>query len=182
MKGKINRLVVLIALVMALVGCNAPKPPAAPTAIPTDEPTMEPAQAGPTETQQVTETALPVTPTVADLPAPTEAPLLQVIKPDGAAFSFSTAELKRIDRGKVYIEGGKVVDGPKVSQILAAAGITTFTQVTYISTDGSSSTMPKAQINDRVILYFTNNGILKLAATGIPKSEWVSRVFQIKVQ
>jgi hypothetical protein len=134
---------------------------------------------------------------VSDLPAPpaaTDGPktpqalqstpvsttLFQVIKPDGSSVGFSWDDLKKLPLASLTIEG-KVEEGPKLSDVLKAAGVSDFTQVT-LSGSASPVTLPKNQVDDNTILDFNNHGTVKLASTYIPKPDWTKDVSKIEVK
>ena len=61
-------------------------------------------------------------------------------------------------------------EGPYLSDILALAGVTEFTEVTLT---GSSNpvTLTFEQVDENTILDFNNHGTMKLSTTYIPKAE-----------
>jgi hypothetical protein len=113
-------------------------------------------------------------------PSQVSTALFQVIKPDGSSVGFTWDDLKKLPLANLTIEG-KVEEGPKLSDVLKAAGVIDFSE---ISLTGSSSpvTLTKAQVDDNTILDFNNHGTVKLASTYIPKPEWTKDVSEIKVK
>jgi hypothetical protein len=103
-----------------------------------------------------------------------------VIKADGSSIGFSWDDLKKLPLANFSVEG-KVEEGPKLSDVLKAAGVTDFSEV---SLNGSSSpvTLTKEQVDDNTLLDFNNHGTVKLASTYIPKAEWTKDVSEIKVK
>ncbi len=146
---------------------------AAPTATPpTVAPVVEAATLAPTQPAPKTPQALQ--------PTPSADTLFLVIKPDGSSVGFTWDDLKKLPLAVVTAEG-KVEEGPKLIDVLTAAGITDFTEV---SLSGSSNpvTLTKAQVDDNTILDFNNHGTVKLASTYIPKPQWTKDVSIIEVK
>jgi hypothetical protein len=113
-------------------------------------------------------------------PTPGNDVLFQVIKPDGSSVGFTWDDLKKLPLANLTIEG-KVEEGPKLIDVLKAAGVTNFSEV---SLNGSSSpvTLTKTQVDDNTILDFNNHGTVKFASTYIPKPQWTKDVSEIKVK
>ncbi|MCX6067717.1 MAG: hypothetical protein NT121_18505 [Chloroflexi bacterium] len=131
-----------------------------------------------TTTPSTAETA-PKTP-LALQPTPVSTALFQVVKADGSSFGMTWDDLKKLPLANLTVDG-KVEEGPKLSDVLTAAGVTDFSEV---SLNGSSSpaTLTKAQVDDNTILDFNNHGTVKLASTYIPKANWTKDVSEIKVK
>jgi hypothetical protein len=121
----------------------------------------EPAQAQPTE--------------VSTSPA-----LFQIIKPNGTKFGVTLEALKALPLATLEAEG-KVEEGPYLSDVLALAGITEFSEV---SLTGSSNpaTLTFEQVDENTILDFNNHGTMKLSTTYIPKANWTKDVAEIVVK
>jgi hypothetical protein len=113
-------------------------------------------------------------------PTPGKGVLFQVVKPDGSSVGFTWADLEKLPLANLTVEG-KVEEGPKLIDVLKAAGVTDFSEV---SLSGSSSpvTLTKAQVDDNTILDFNNHGTVKLASTYIPKPQWTKDVAKIEVK
>jgi len=113
-------------------------------------------------------------------PTPVSGALFQVIKADGSSVTMSWDDLKKLPLMTISVEG-KVEEGPKLSDVLKAAGVTEFSEV---SLSGSSNpvTLTRAQVDDNTILDFNNHGTVKLSSTYIPKPEWTKDVSEIKVK
>jgi hypothetical protein len=115
---------------------------------------------------------------------PTEAPsspaLFQIIKPDGTKFDVTLEAVKALPLATLEAEG-KVEEGPYLSDVLALAGITQFTEV---SLTGSSNpaTLTFEQVDENTILDFNNHGTMKLSTTYIPKANWTKDVAEIVVK
>ncbi|HSD83265.1 MAG TPA: hypothetical protein VLG46_05380 [Anaerolineae bacterium] len=104
--------------------------------------------------------------------------LLQVIGPNGTR-GFSLKDLQALPTTTITVEG-KSEDGPAVLEVLKAAGITDFKEVT-ISGSGSV-TLSKEQVTAEVIFDFTNRGTVKFAATHIDKATWPKDITRIEVK
>jgi len=106
--------------------------------------------------------------------------LFQIIKPDGTKFDVTLEAVKVLPLAQLTVEG-KVEEGPYLSDVLALAGITEFTEV---SLTGSSSpaSLTFEQVDKNTILDFNNHGTMKLASTYIPKANWTKDVAEIVVK
>ena len=106
--------------------------------------------------------------------------LFQIIKPDGTTFDVTLDAVKALPLAALTTEG-KVEEGPYLSDVLALAGITEFTEVTLT---GSSNpvTLTFEQVDENTILDFNNHGTMKLSSTYVPKAEWTKDVAQITVK
>jgi hypothetical protein len=113
-------------------------------------------------------------------PTPASTALFQVVRADGSSMGFTWDDLKKLPLANLSVEG-KVEEGPRLIDVLKAAGVTDFSEV---SLNGSSSpaTLTKAQVDDNTILDFNNHGTVKLASTYIPKPEWTKDVSEIRVK
>ena len=89
-------------------------------------------------------------------------------------------DMKKLPLAQLTVEG-KVEEGPKLLDILNAAGITDFTEVT-LTGSASPATLTKAQVDDNTLLDFTNHGTVKLATTYIPKANWTKDISEITVK
>jgi hypothetical protein len=158
-----NKIIILISLVLLLSAC-------APAAT---ETASAPVQPQPTE--------LPSSPAQTQ---PTEASsskaLFQIIKPDGTTFGVTLEAVKTLPLATLAVDG-KVEEGPYLSDVLALAGITSFTEV---SLTGSSSpaTLTFEQVDKNTLLDFNNHGTMKLSTTYIPKASWTKDVAEIVVK
>jgi hypothetical protein len=113
-------------------------------------------------------------------PTPVSTALFQIIKADGSSVGFTWDDLKKLPLANLTIEG-KVEEGPKLMDVLNAAGVTDFSEV---SLTGSASpvTLTRNQVDDNTILDFNNHGTVKLASTYIPKPNWTKDVSEIRVK
>jgi predicted flap endonuclease-1-like 5' DNA nuclease len=113
-------------------------------------------------------------------PTPGKGVLFQVIKPDGSSTGFTWDDLKKLPLANLTVEG-KVEEGPKLIDVLKAAGVTDFSEIS-LSGSASPVTLTKAQVDDNTILDFNNHGTVKLASIYIPKPQWTKDVSEIKVK
>ncbi len=106
--------------------------------------------------------------------------LFQVIKPDGTKVGLTMDDLKKLPLAQLTVDG-KLQEGPKLMDVLNAAGVTDFTEV---SLTGSASpvTLTRAQVDDNTILDFNNHGTLKLATTYVPMPDWTKDISEITVK
>ena len=136
--------------------------------------------------------AAPVTDSAADpsatLPA-TEAPvavsdnsqvLFQIVKADGTTFDVTLNAVKALPLAQLQAEG-KVEEGPYLSDVLALAGVTEFTEVT-LTGSSNPATLTFEQVKENTILDFNNHGTMKLSSTYIPKANWTKDVSLITVK
>ena len=120
--------------------------------------------------------------------AATEAPaqpaasnaLFQIIKADSTKFDVTLDALKALPLAQITVDG-KVQEGPKLSEVLALAGVTQFTEVT-LTGSASPATLTFKQVDDNTILDFNNHGTLKLATTYIPMPNWTKDISEITVK
>ena len=76
---------------------------------------------------------------------------------------------------------GKVEEGPYLSDVLALAGVTEFTEVT-LTGSSNPATLTFEQVDENTILDFNNHGTMKLATSYIPKANWTKDVSLITVK
>ena len=105
--------------------------------------------------------------------------LFQVIKLDGSSVTFTLDDLKEFPLAVVSAEG-KFEEGPALTDVLAAAGVTDYTS---IHLDGSSSPadLTREEVEAGAILDFNNHGTVKLASLAIEKASWTKDVSLIEV-
>lgn len=113
-------------------------------------------------------------------PTPSAGVLFRVIKADGSSMAFTWDDLKKLPLANLTVEG-KVEEGPKLIDVLTAAGAADFSEVS-LSGSSAPATLTKAQVDDNTILDFNNHGTVKLASTYIPKPEWTKDVSEIRVK
>jgi len=113
-------------------------------------------------------------------PTPVAEALFVVIRVDGSSQGFTWDELGQLPLATVEAEG-KIEEGPKLMDVLNAAGVTDFSEVTLTGNNGSI-TLTREQVDDNTILDFTNHGTVKLASTYVPKADWIKDITEIKVK
>ena len=107
--------------------------------------------------------------------------LFKIVKADGTRFGVTLDALKALPLAQVQADDGKMEEGPYLSDVLALAGITQFTEVTLT---GSSNpvTLTFDQVDENTILDFNNHGTMKLSSTYVPKAKWTKDVSEIAVK
>jgi hypothetical protein len=155
-------IIIPLLLIFVLSACSSAATQV-PVAVATEVPagTTEPVQVQPTEAS-----SSPV--------------LFQIIKPDGTKFDVTLDAVKALPLAVVTAEG-KVEEGPYLSDVLALAGVTEFTEVT-LTGSSSPATLTFAQVDKNTILDFNNHGTMKLSTTYIPKANWTKDVAEIVVK
>ncbi len=104
--------------------------------------------------------------------------LLQVVSPAGTK-NFALKDLQVLPTTTITVEG-KSEDGPAVLEVLKAAGITDFKEIT-ISGSGTL-TLNQEQVTAESIFDFTNRGTVKFAATNVDKASWPKDITRIEVK
>jgi len=114
-------------------------------------------------------------------PTPVSGALFVVVKPDGSEVGFTWDDLKKLPLAQMTAEG-KIEEGVKLMDVLSAAGVTEFSEVS-LSGSRSPATLTFEQVKDEAtILDFTNHGTVKLATPHIPKADWTKDVARIEVK
>lgn len=114
-------------------------------------------------------------------PTPDSDALFVVVKPDGSEVGFTWDDLKKLPLAAMTAEG-KVEEGVKLMDVLTAAGVNEFTEVS-LSGSRSPATLTFEQVQDETtILDFTNHGTVKLATPHVPKADWTKDVARIEVK
>lgn len=166
-------------LVLMLSAC-ASTPTTATVAAPiaTDMPT---ATGGPTATTAPF-TAAPKTRKTRQPPATPVLGVVTVFKADGSKFSITVADLQKLPVGNITV-GTKKFEGPKLKDILAAAGVTVFQKIYLFDSYGNGKTLlAPEQVNDNTLLTITDTNIIRLATTYINVQYWTQNVARIVVQ
>ena len=101
-----------------------------------------------------------------------------MVAPNGAK-GFSLKDLQSLPPTTITVDG-KPQDGPAVLDVLKAAGITDFKEVTFTGT--GTITLSKEQVTAEVILDFNNRGLVKFAATNVPQANWPKDISRIDVK
>lgn len=165
-------------LALALTAC-APAATPAPTAAPTSAPAATVAPTEPPAATAIPEKTKPANPTATVPPAAGQV-LFTLTKPDGTTMDFTTEALKALPQGTVLL-GSTPNEGPLLSEIIKAAGLTDYTEVTLTGSKGAE-TFKKTEITDQYILDFTNHGTLKPAYPGVAQPTKVGDVKTIVVK
>ena len=106
--------------------------------------------------------------------------LFQIVKADGTTFDVTLNAVKALPLAQLQAEG-KMEEGPYLSDVLALAGVTEFTEVT-LTGSSNPATLTFEQVNEKTILDFNNHGTMKLSSTYIPKDNWTKDVSLIIVR
>jgi hypothetical protein len=76
---------------------------------------------------------------------------------------------------------GSPEEGPALLDVLTAAGISDFTEVTLTGADGSI-TLAKADVTAEVVLDFNDRGGVKVASPTMARDQRVRDIFKIEVK
>ncbi len=90
-------------------------------------------------------------------------------------------DIKALPAVKVVADD-KTQEGPKLSDVLKAAGVQKYTEVTVTGAWKETYTLKADQADDTVVLDLSNRGTCKLAGPKIPKDSWVRDVTTIEVK
>ncbi len=115
----------------------------------------------------------------AALPTKPADAVFQLIRPDGSIVNFTMADLKKLPLTSIMV-GAKAEEGPALLEVLKAAGVADFKQVT-VSGDGTV-TLTKEQITPQVVLDFSNRGTVKIASPDLPIPSPAKDLTLIKVE
>jgi len=108
--------------------------------------------------------------------------VFQIILPDGTSVPMPLDTLRGLTYQSILLSGDHEA-GPSVTDVLTAAGVTTFSQVTVTGSGGASMTLSQDQLNDQVIFSVNKHtGTAKLAAMSIPEPQWVLNVSKVVVK
>jgi hypothetical protein len=103
-----------------------------------------------------------------------------VIKPDGTTMDFTLDALKQLPLTSIMADGSPE-EGPALRDVLSAAGISEFTEVTLTGADGTL-TLAQADVTPEVVLDFNNRGGVKVASPTLPREQRVRDIFKIEVK
>jgi hypothetical protein len=111
---------------------------------------------------------------------------IAVFSNDKQLGSLTLDQLSKLKKVTFTIEG-KDEEGPTVLSALKLLSINDFTEITFYGySKGRLATaelkLTKTQVNDKVILDFSNQGTAKLASPDIPSNNWVIDVTKIAVK
>jgi hypothetical protein len=165
-----------------------PGSPAATVPVNSTTSTTAKPQGSTSTTKSVTTSTVKVTTTTSttikyEIPPLPDGAVLQVVTSDGKATAFSLDQLAALPLASVTIEG-KVEEGPRLLDILRAAGVSGFTQVILRGSrgDNTTNTVTSAQVDSDFVLDFTNRGTVKVATPSIPKDNWAKDIYLIEVR
>lgn len=103
--------------------------------------------------------------------------LFQLLLPDGKVLPFSAAELKPLATAAISLEG-KPVEGYRLLDVLQAAGISEFSQVTF---NGETTlTLKKEQLPADLVL--VAGGSVRLAAPSLTPEQQVKGITTLRVK
>jgi hypothetical protein len=110
---------------------------------------------------------------------------IQVFRGEEKAGELTLTELSKLDKVQFNADG-KDEEGPTLMSALALVSISSFNEITvYGYSRGrlatAELTLKRNQINDQVILDFSNQGTCKLAGVDIPSNDWIIDVNKMVV-
>lgn len=105
--------------------------------------------------------------------------LFEIVLQDGTVFPVTAEVIASLPAASEMIEG-KSQDGPRVSDLLKAAGVKDYTQLIFNGT--GTYTVTADQVNEHFILDLSNRGTYKMASPDIPKVDWVKDITRIEVK
>jgi hypothetical protein len=105
---------------------------------------------------------------------------VQVVKTDGTTATLAASDLQKIAPTQVTI-GQSDQSGYKLSDVLAAAGVTSFQEVVVSGTSGSA-TLSQSQVTADVILSTVDPNSLQLASPTLAADQSVKGVNKIEVK
>ncbi|MFZ5810058.1 MAG: hypothetical protein ACOY16_12310 [Chloroflexota bacterium] len=111
---------------------------------------------------------------------PPDAVIFEVVNLNGQARMITKNELLSLHAVSLELDG-KEETGFRLMDVLTLAGIKEYHSLT-ISGGGRSIALAADQVNEQIILAFTKNPTLKLAAASIPKSQWIKSVSKIEIE
>ena len=111
---------------------------------------------------------------------------IQVFSAEIQIGTLTLEALSDLDKIK-FTADGKNEEGPTLMSVLSLVGISSFEEITVCGfTRGrlatAELTLKWAQINDRVILDFSNQGTCKLAGADIPTNDWIIDVTKMVIK
>jgi hypothetical protein len=106
--------------------------------------------------------------------------VFRLTKPDGSIRAFSLDDLKKLPLASI-LSDGQPQEGPTLSSVLDAAGVTSFGSVVVTGPSGSK-TLARAEVTKDVILDFNNRGSVKLVSPTMPKADRIVDITKIEVK
>lgn len=167
---------ILVLCVFLLMAACAPSPAATATPIPSATTAPKPAAATPA----------PATATVAPAPAvtaqstPGSGVLFTIVKQDGSKVNFSLDQFQKLPSASLTVSS-KVNEGPKLKDVLAAVGVTSFQSVDIAGSNGKTN-LPIDEVDDNTLLVVSNRNTIKLATTYMNRQFWINDISLISVK
>ncbi len=111
---------------------------------------------------------------------------IQVWRGEEKAGELTLAVLSGLEKVK-FTADGKDEEGPALMSALNLVGINSFNEITFYGYSRgrlatAELTLKRDQINDKVILDFSNQGTCKLAGAEIPSNDWIIDVNKMVVK
>jgi hypothetical protein len=153
--------VIIFILTLALAACSAPAAKVTVTPCPTSVSSSAGACPMPTKTP----------------PALPAGAVFQVLLPDGKSVPFTPIDIKSLPLAQVTVDG-KVEEGPRLLDVLTAAGIKEFSEVTF--NGDTTLTLKKPQLDTQSTLVIASAA--RLAAPGLPPEQQVNGITTIRVK
>ena len=153
--------VIIFFLILALAACSTPAAKVTVTPCPTSVSSSAGACPMPTKTP----------------PALPAGALFQVLLVDGKAVPFTAADIKSLPLSQVTVDG-KVEEGPRLLDVLTAAGVKDFSEVTF--NGDTTLTLKKQQLDAQSILVISSTA--RLAAPGLSPEQQVNGITTIRVK
>lgn len=111
-------------------------------------------------------------------PYPVQGAAIQVMKPDNTAMTLSMDVLNQMAKVKITVDG-KTVEGVKLLDILAKAGVSNFNKVIVAGSNGRME-LTKSQVDAQTIIK-TANGVQLLSPT-LAKEKWILDINLLKIE
>lgn len=105
---------------------------------------------------------------------------------DRLEYSITFDEIDALDKVAFSAEN-KDEEGPLLTDVLKAGGISFFNQVTVVGMSkgrlaSAELVLTRDQIDNSVILDITNRGTTKLAGKNIPSNDWIIDVSELRIE
>lgn len=176
MRKALSLMVVLVSIGILLSACSAAQTPA-PTKSTVDIPNVQTGSA--TATVSTIGYPAPTSPSAQSAYPAGTGPSLNVTKPDGTSVKMDQAALSNIPTSVVNA-GTASYTGIALPDLLAAAGIKDYKQIT-LTGSGGSQVLTKDKVTNKMILV-TNPDGLQLVSPDLPDASWLKAVSALKVE
>ena len=153
--------VIIVILSLALAACSAPAVKVTVTPCPTSVSSSAGACPMPTKTP----------------PALPAGAVFQVLLPDGKSVPFTPIDIKSLPLAQVSIDG-KVEEGSRLLDVLTAAGVKDFSEVTF--NGDTTLTLKKQQIDVQSTL--VTGSSTRLVALGLSPEQQVNGITTIRIR